>query len=75
MLLITFGTIVEIKYYSNSRKNKQVNEDTMPRKHGMQGKLALALGDHLFLPCIFAFTATQRKFPDSLMTSYLKKVM
>ena len=47
----------------------------MPRKHGMEGKLALALGDHLFLPCIFAFTATQQKFTDSLMTSYLKKVM
>lgn len=46
----------------------------MPRKYGMEGKLALALGDYLFLPCIFAFTAIQQKFTDSLMTSDLKKV-
>ena len=51
-----------------------MNEDTMPRKYGMEGKLALALGDYLFLPCIFAFTAIQQKFTDSLMTGDLKKV-
>ena len=40
----------------------------------MEGKLALQLGDYLFLPCIFVSTATQQKFTDSLMTGYLKKV-
>lgn len=51
-----------------------MNEDTTRGKHGMEGKLALQLGDYLFLPCIFVFTATQQKFTDSLMTNYLKKV-